>query len=308
MRTVAYLRVSTAQQDVRSQRLAILEYARQHDFRIDDFIEATASGQASEKRRRLDELLNGLQRGDRLIVSELSRLGRSLGQIVAILDALAKAGIAFVALKENIRVEGKRDIQTKVMTTLFALFAEVERDLISERTREGLAKARASGRKLGRPKGSLGVSRLDGKEDEIRHFLDLGVSKTAIAKIPVSRAWRSSPTTRARRCSSWRNAARPRSFLSCRRSSARRRTRDDPASSAPNSRISCAARARDTPKSRSRSRRVTRSRSSRSSCRTASGTASSHRGGAGIRPAPSVVSSVASTGWEDFRRPPSAPC
>ena len=88
-----------------------------------------------------------------------------------------------MALKENIRVEGKRDIQTKVMTTLFALFAEVERDLISERTREGLAKARASCRKLGRPKGSLGVSRLDGKEDDIRHFLGLGVSKTAIAKI-----------------------------------------------------------------------------------------------------------------------------
>ena len=94
----------------------------------------------------LDELLNGLQRGDRLIVSELFRLGRSLGQIVAILDALAKAGAAFVAIKENIRVDGKRDIQTKVMTTLFALFAEVERDLISERTREGLARARASGR------------------------------------------------------------------------------------------------------------------------------------------------------------------
>ena len=69
------------------------------------------------------------------------------------------------------------------MTTLFALFAEVERDLISERTREGLAKARASGKTLGRPKGSLGVSRLDGKEDEIRQFIDLGVSRTAIAKI-----------------------------------------------------------------------------------------------------------------------------
>ena len=126
---------------------------------IDDFIGATASGQASEKRRRLDELISVLQRGDRLVVSELSRLGRSLGQIVAILDALTKEGVAFVALKENIRVEGKRDIQTKVMTTLFALFAEVERDLISGRTREGLAKARSSGRKLGRPKGSLGVSR-----------------------------------------------------------------------------------------------------------------------------------------------------
>ena len=147
------------------------------------FIEATAPGQASEKRRRLDDLTNALQRGDRLVVSELSRLGRSLGQIVTILDALAKAGVAFVALKENIRIEGKRDIQTKVMTTLFALFAEVERDLISERTREGLARARSSGRKLGRPKGSLGVSRLDGKEDEIRRFLELGVSKTAIAKI-----------------------------------------------------------------------------------------------------------------------------
>ena len=132
---------------MRSQRCAILEYARKHDFRIDDFIEATASGQASEKRRRLDDLMHVLQRGDRLVVS------------------------------------GQRDIQTKVMTTLFALFAEVERDLISERTREGLAKARASGRKLGRPKGSLGGSRLNGKEDDIRRFLDLGLSKTAIAKL-----------------------------------------------------------------------------------------------------------------------------
>ena len=121
VKTVAYLSVSTAHQDVRSQRLAIL-------------------------------------------------------------DALAKAGVAFVAMKENIRVAGKRDIQTKVMPTLFALFAEVERDLISERTREGLAKARSSGRKLGRPKGSLGVSRLDGKEDDIRRFLELGLSKTAIGK------------------------------------------------------------------------------------------------------------------------------
>ena len=74
VKTVAYLRVSTAQQDLRSQRLAILDYARKHDFRIDDFIEATASGQASEKRCWLDELMHGLQRGDRLVVSELSRV------------------------------------------------------------------------------------------------------------------------------------------------------------------------------------------------------------------------------------------
>ena len=98
-------------------------------------------------------------------------------------QGIVAVGVAFVAMKENIRVDGKRDIQTKVMTTLFALFAEVERDLISERTREGLAKARSAGRKLGRPKGSLGVSRLNGKEDDIRRFLDLGVSKTTIAKL-----------------------------------------------------------------------------------------------------------------------------
>ena len=85
--------------DVSSQRFAIPDYAREHDLHIDDFIEATASGQASEKRRRLDELTNALQAGDRLVVSELSRLGRSLGQVVAVLDALAKACVAFVALK-----------------------------------------------------------------------------------------------------------------------------------------------------------------------------------------------------------------
>ena len=78
MKTVAYLRVTTAQQDVGSQRLAILEYARKHDFRIDDFIEAAASGQASEKRRRLDELMNVLQRGDRLSIRKAGRADSEL--------------------------------------------------------------------------------------------------------------------------------------------------------------------------------------------------------------------------------------
>ena len=183
MKTVAYLRVSTARQDAGSQRLAILEYARREGLRIDDCIEATASTRTNAKRRRLDQLMAALESGDRLVVSELSRLGRSLGEVVAMLDTVAKAGVIFVAIKENIRFEGRQDLQTKVMTTLFALFADVERDLISERTREGLAKTRASGKKLGRPKGSLGVSRLDGREDEIRHFLTLGVSKSSIAKI-----------------------------------------------------------------------------------------------------------------------------
>ena len=183
MKNFAYLRVSTAQQDVRGQRLAILEYAREQGFQIDRFIEAQASGRATKKHRRLDDLMSGLTAGDRLIVSELSRLGRSLGEVIELLDAISKASIKFVAIKENIRFESRQDLQTKIMTTLFVLFAEVERELISECTREGLAKAKASGKKLGRPKGSLGTSRLDGREDEIRELLDLGVSKSAVAKI-----------------------------------------------------------------------------------------------------------------------------
>ena len=179
MKTVAYLRFSTAQQDAGSQRLAVLEHARIHGFQIDDFVETSAGGQATETRRQLDELIGILKTGDRLIVSELSRLGHSVGQIIAVLDSLAKEGIAFIAIKENIRVEGEQDIQKKVMTKLFA---GIERDLISERIREGLAKARESGKTLGRPKGLLGVSRLDGKENGIRQFIERGVSKGAITR------------------------------------------------------------------------------------------------------------------------------
>jgi hypothetical protein len=89
----------------------------------------------------------------------LPRLGRSLGQVIHIVDELVKRKIRFTAIKESIHFEGKQDLQTKVMVALFGLFAEVESDLISERTREGLASARAKGRLLGRPKGVLGKSR-----------------------------------------------------------------------------------------------------------------------------------------------------
>src|ERR1700732_78884 len=123
---------------------------------------------------------SGLAPGDRLIVSELSRLGRSLGQVIHIVDELVKRKIRFTAIKESIHFEGKQDLQTKVMVALFGLFAEVERD----RTREGLASARAKGRLLGRPKGVLGKSRLDGKEEEIRLLLQKQVSKASVvAKI-----------------------------------------------------------------------------------------------------------------------------
>jgi DNA invertase Pin-like site-specific DNA recombinase len=183
MKTVAYLRISTGSQDLANQKLAILDYARQKRFAIDRFVEAQASSRKGLGQRRIEELLGELAVGDRLVVSELSRLGRSLGQVIQIVDELVKRKVRFTAIKESIRFEGKQDLQTKVMIALFGLFAEVERDLISERTKEGLAAARAKGRLLGRKKGSLGKSKLDGKEGEIRMLLEKEVSKRSIAKI-----------------------------------------------------------------------------------------------------------------------------
>ncbi len=183
MKTVAYLRISTGSQDLANQKLAVLDYARQKRFAIDRFVEAQASSRKGRDQRRIDDLLGTLAAGDRLVVSELSRLGRSLGQVIQIVDELVKRKVRFTAIKESIRIEGKQDLQTKVMIALFGLFAEVERDLISERTKEGLAAARAKGRLLGRKKGSLGRSKLDGKEGEIRMLLEKEVSKASIAKI-----------------------------------------------------------------------------------------------------------------------------
>ena len=154
MKTVAYLRVSTGSQDLANQKMAVLDYARQQRFTVDRFVEVQVSSRKNPAQRGIDDLLGTLAAGDRLIVSELSRLGRSLGQVIRIVDELVKRKVRFVAIKEAIRFEGKQDMQTKVMIALFGLFAEVERDLISQRTKEGLAAARAKGRLLGRPKGA----------------------------------------------------------------------------------------------------------------------------------------------------------
>ncbi len=189
MKIVAYLRISTGGQELSNQRLAILDYAQHHQLQIDRFLEIQVSSRKSLKERGIDGLFAGMQAGDLLLVSELSRLGRSVGQVIQIVDDLIKHQIKFIAIKENIHLDGKQDIQSKVMVTMFGLFAEIERDLISERTCEGLAAARAKGRVLGRPKGSHGISRLDGKEGEIQMLLTKKVSKASIAKIlDVSRS------------------------------------------------------------------------------------------------------------------------
>lgn len=182
MKTVAYLRVSTSEQGIDNQRLAILDYAHHQRITIDEFVSTQVSSRKDPKERGITQLLEQLKPEDTLLVSELSRLARSVGQIITIVDSLINKQIRFVAIKENIQLSGKQDIQSKVMVTMFGLFAEIERDLISERTKEGLAAARAKGRLIGRPRGK-GKSKLDGREEEISMLLRKEVSKSAIAKI-----------------------------------------------------------------------------------------------------------------------------
>jgi DNA invertase Pin-like site-specific DNA recombinase len=124
-----------------------------------------------------------LESGDTLIVSELCGIGRSVGQIIRTVDALVKGKIRFIAVKEGIWLDEERNIQTQVMVRMFGLLADMDRELVSAHTKEGLAAVRAKGKKLGRPKGSHGRSRLDGRMEEIKRLLSLGVSKVSIAKI-----------------------------------------------------------------------------------------------------------------------------
>ena len=183
MKTVAYLRVSTGGQDLDNQKLAILDYAQRNRIEIDRFVERHVSSRKTVEERGVTALLADLAEGDTLLVSELSRLGRSLGQIIQTVDALVKQRVRFITIKEGIELNGRQDIQAKVMVTMIGLFAEIERDLIAQRTKEGLAAARAKGRVLGRPRGARGKSKLDGKEAAISELLSKQVSKAAIARI-----------------------------------------------------------------------------------------------------------------------------
>jgi DNA invertase Pin-like site-specific DNA recombinase len=180
MKTVAYLKTSLDRQEIQEQKRVILEFAQREGITVSRFIEMSAS---STKGKRIEQVFSQLAWGDILIVSELSRIGRSVGQIVRTVEALIKGKICFIAVKEDIWLDEERNLQTHVMVRMFGLLAELDRELVSVHTKEGLAAARAQGKKLGRPKGSLGKSKLDGRIEEIKRLLALGVSKASIAKI-----------------------------------------------------------------------------------------------------------------------------
>ncbi|MCL2197123.1 MAG: master DNA invertase Mpi family serine-type recombinase [Treponema sp.] len=176
-----YIRVSTDKQSVDNQRFEIERFCTHNDLSIDRWIEETRSGVQLPEKRLLGSLLDGAKTGDLIICSELSRLGRNLFMIMSILNNLLLNGVKIWTIKDNYRLDD--DIQAKILAFAFGLSAEIERGLISQRTKEALARKKSEGIKLGRPLGSKSVKlKLSGYEAEIQALLDAKVSKIEIAR------------------------------------------------------------------------------------------------------------------------------
>ena len=182
-----YIRVSTDKQTVENQRFEIERFCSINNIAVDSWIEETISGVRVPEKRLLGNLLEVVKSGDLIICSELSRLGRSLFMIMSILNNLMITGVKIWTIKDNFRLDD--DIQATIMAFAFSLCAEMERNLISQRTKEALARKRAEGVVLGRPKGRKSKNlKLSGHEAEIQSLLDRKISKSSIArKFGVSR-------------------------------------------------------------------------------------------------------------------------
>ena len=180
--TIAYLRTSTDKQDLNNQKLEILEWARKKDLKIDEFVQITMSSRKTRKQRRIEEVLHMLADSDTLIVTELSRLGRSTAEVIALVNELVARNIRVIILKQNLDIS-QHDMSSKIVITLFSLFAELERDLISLRTKEALAAKKQQGVALGKPKGTIQKSKFDADLERIKDLLKLGLSVRKIATL-----------------------------------------------------------------------------------------------------------------------------
>jgi DNA invertase Pin-like site-specific DNA recombinase len=177
--TLAYLRVSTLDQDIEKNKADILRFANQHDLGQVRFVEEIASGRMPWRERRIAEVLEALGANDALIVAELSRLGRSMLECMEILALATRKGIRVYSVKGNWQLD--QSIQSKIIALAFSMAAEIERDLISQRTKEALRFKKAQGLKLGRPRGP-GKSKLDAFRPEIESLLANGSTQKFIAQ------------------------------------------------------------------------------------------------------------------------------
>ncbi|WP_256330790.1 master DNA invertase Mpi family serine-type recombinase [Pelistega sp. MC2] len=177
-----YIRVSTDKQTVENQRYEINLFCEKHTLCVNKWIEETISGSKNVQDRKLGMLLNKMKKGDILICSELSRLGRNLLMIMGVLNECMNRDIQVWTIKDNYRLGS--DINSKVLAFAFGLSAEIERNLISQRTKEALARKRAEGVILGRPRGSKSSkTKLTGQEKKILELLERKVSYSAIGRI-----------------------------------------------------------------------------------------------------------------------------
>ena len=180
--TYGYIRVSSDKQTVENQRFEIGRFCAAQEIEIDGWIEETISGTRDYDKRKLGELLRNVRAGDLIICSELSRLGRSLYMVMEILSLCMERDCRVWTVKDNFRLGD--DIQSKVLAFAFGLSAEIERNLISQRTKEALDRKRAEGVHLGRPKGALSKRvKLTGKEEVIRVLREEGANWSQIARL-----------------------------------------------------------------------------------------------------------------------------
>lgn len=183
MLTLGYIRVSTDEQDLSKQKHLLLEYAQQQRLIIDQFIEAEVSSRKTPKERRIEELFDLLEMGDHLLVAELSRLGRNMLETLNIITTLSERGIKITFVRQpELSTSGTHG---KLLLAIYSYFAEAERDYISLRTKQGLAAARASGKLLGRPKGSRNKKGriLDAYHSQIEAYLRLSLPLSSIRKL-----------------------------------------------------------------------------------------------------------------------------
>ena len=177
-----YIRVSSDKQTVENQRFEITNFCNKEKISVDGWIEETVSGTKNYDKRELGNLLEKVKKDDLIICSELSRLGRNLFMIMEILNHCMEKECRVWTIKDGYRLGD--DIQSKVLAFAFGLSAEIERNLISQRTREALARKKAEGVVLGRPKGRKSSKvKLSGKEDFIKELRNQGVSISEIARI-----------------------------------------------------------------------------------------------------------------------------
>ena len=182
MTTIAYIRVSSDKQTCSNQRFTIQEYAKTRQMHVDKWIEETISSKKPLEKRELGKLMNKMDKGSQLIVTEISRLARNLYELANILQNAIQKEIIVISIKENYQF--KNDLQSKIMAYTFGLAAEIERDLISTRTKMSLDKLRQQNIKLGRPIGAETKRlKLSPNRERIKTLLNNGCSQAKVAKI-----------------------------------------------------------------------------------------------------------------------------